>query len=58
MNSKVLVNSSIKALGVYYSYDPKLLLEKKIEKLDTIKKLINIWSSKGLSLYGKVTIIK
>ena len=52
-------NEPIKALGVYYSYDPKLLLEKNfIEKLDTIKKLINIWSSRGLSLYGKVTIIK
>ena len=52
-------NEPIKALGVYYSYDPKLLLEKNfIEKLDTIKKLINIWSTRGLSLYGKVTIIK
>ena len=49
----------IKALGVYYSYDPKLLHEKNfIEKLDSIKKLINIWSSRGLSIYGKVTIIK
>ena len=52
-------NEPIKALGVYYSYDPKLLLEKNfIVKLDTIKKLINTWSSRGLSLYGKVTIIK
>ena len=49
----------IKALGVYYSYDEKLLWEKNfIENLDKIKKLINIWSSRGLSLYGKVTIIK
>ena len=49
----------IKALGVYYSYDSKLLHEKNfIEKLDSIKKLINIWSSRGLSIYGKVTIIK
>ena len=41
----------IKALGVYYSYDPKLLHEKNIlEKLDSIKKLINIWSSRGLSI--------
>ena len=49
----------IKALGVYYSYDPKLLHEKNfIEKLDSIKKLINIWSSRGLSIYGKVTVIK
>jgi len=26
--------------------------------LDSVKKLINIWSSRGLSVYGKVTIIK
>ena len=49
----------IKALGVYYTYDIKLLHEKNfIERLDNVKKLINIWSSRGLSLYGKVTIIK
>ena len=37
----------------------KLLKEKNfIERLDSIKKLINIWSSRGLSIYGKVTIIK
>ena len=29
-----------------------------MRKLDKIKKLINIGSSRGLSLYGKVTIIK
>ena len=49
----------IKALGVYYSYGSKLLQEKNIiEKLDRVKKLVNIWSSRGLSLYGKVTVIK
>ena len=49
----------IKAFGVYYSYDIKLLHEKKIiERLDNVNKLINIWSSRGLSIYGKVTIIK
>ena len=42
----------IKALGVYYKYDPKLLKEKNfIEKLDSIKNLINIWSSRGPSLW-------
>ena len=29
-----------------------------LEKLDSIKKLINIWSSRGLSIYGKVTVVK
>ena len=52
-------NEPIKALGVHYSYDLKLLHEKNfIERLDSVKKLINIWSSRGLSFYGKVTIIK
>ena len=49
----------IKALGVYYSYDIRLLHEKQfIERLDSVKKLINIWSSRSLSIYGKVTITK
>ena len=29
-----------------------------IERLDSIKKLINIWSARGLLIYGNVTIIK
>ena len=36
-------NEPIKALGIYYTYDVKPL---------------NIWSSRGLSMYGKLTIIK
>ena len=52
-------NKPIKALGIYYTYDLKLLPEKNfIERLDSVKKLINIWSSRGLSIYGKVTVIK
>ena len=44
---------------VYYSYDTKLLHEKNfIERLDSVKKLVNIWSSRGLSVYGRVTVIK
>ncbi|KAL9968770.1 hypothetical protein ACROYT_G020892 [Oculina patagonica] len=47
----------IKALGIFFTYDKKLLFLKNFsEKLDKIKKLINIWSSRGLSLYGKRTI--
>ena len=49
----------IKALGVYYSCYIKLLHEKScIERLDSVKKLINVWSVRGLSVYGKVTIVK
>ena len=49
----------IKALGVFFTYDKKLLhLKNFSEKIYDIKKLINIWSSRGLSIYGKVTLIK
>ena len=49
----------VKALGVFFTYDKKLLhLKNYSEKIDDIKKLINIWSSRGLSIYGKVTLIK
>ena len=49
----------IKALGVFFTYDKKLLYEKNFKnKVDKMKKLVNIWSSRGLSIYGRVTIIK
>ena len=49
----------IKALGVFFTYDHKLSHSKNFsEKIVDIEKLINIWSSRGLSVYGKVTLIK
>ena len=49
----------INALVVYFTYSQKVLKENNfIERLDSVKKLINIWSSSGLSIYRKVTIIK
>ena len=51
--------TAIKALGVFFSYDDNQLCTKNFdEKLESIKKQISIWSSRGLSLYGKVTVIK
>ena len=39
----------IKALGVYFTYNQKLLKDNNfIERLGLVKKLINIWSSRGL----------
>ena len=49
----------IKALGAFFTHDQNLIYEKNFkDKVFKIKKLINIWSSRGLSLYGKVTVIK
>ena len=46
----------IKVPGVYFTYDQKLLKENNfIERLDSIKKLINTWSARGLSIYDKMT---
>jgi len=48
----------MKALGILYTYDQKLLLEKNfIKNLAKVKKLINVWPSSGLSIYSKVVII-
>ena len=53
------ISEPIKALGVFFTYDQALLYEKKFQhRLDNMKKLTNIWSSRGLSIYGKVTMIK
>ena len=42
-----------------FSYeDNQLYIKNFNEKLDRIKKQINIWSSRGLSFYRKVTIMK
>ena len=49
----------IKALGAFFTYNQNLLYQKNFkERLEDTKKLINIWSSRGLSIYGKVTVIK
>ena len=50
----------IKARGFHYSWIRYQTFAQKnfIERLDGVKKVINICSSRGLSIYGKVTIIK
>ena len=54
-----LPTEPIKALGVFFTYDHKLSHSKNfLEKIIDIKKLINIWFLRGLSLYRKVTLIK
>ena len=46
-------NEPIKALGIFDTYNLKLLHEKNfLDNLDNIKKVFNNWYSRGLSLYG------
>ena len=49
----------VKFLGIFITYDFKQLVEKNFkQRLKKIKKLINLWRSRGLSIHGKVNIIK
>ena len=50
---------SVKALGVHLSYNREVSFQKDFyDKITKIKKQIHQWSWRGLSLFGKVSIIK
>ena len=50
---------TVKNLGVLFSCNQKVVsLQNFEEKLDKIQKVINIWNMRGLSLFGRVTIVK
>ena len=50
---------SVKALGIVFTYNEVDLLQKNFyDKLKDIRMQTRLWSCQGLSLYGKVTIIK
>ena len=49
----------IKVLGIFITYDVKILVEKNFkQRLKKIANLINLCRSRGLSIHGKVNIIK
>ena len=51
--------TGVKNLGVYFSYwNEEVMAQNFEERLNKIQKTINLWSMRGLSLFGKVTIIK
>ena len=54
----VKCNTCVKFLGIYITYDVQILVEKNFkQRLKNIKNTINLWKSRGLSIYGKVKII-
>ena len=54
-----LSDEPIYALGVYFSYNEELATEKNFfDKLNPLKKLLNIWSSRDISIYGRINIVK
>ena len=54
-----LSDETVYALGVYFSYDEELATERNFfEKLPKLKKILNIWSCRDISIYGRVNIVK
>ena len=50
---------SVKALGICFSYNPNIHSQVNFyDKLKDIRTQTRLWSCRGLSLYGKITIIK
>ena len=47
--------TGVKTLGIHFSCDQE---QNFYERLSDIQKTINLWSLRGLSLFGKVTIVK
>ena len=55
----VKCKTCVKFVGRYITYDVQILEEKSFkQRLKRIKNTINLWKSRGLSINGKVNIIK
>jgi len=53
------VDEPIYALGVHFSYNQELTIEKNFfDKLNKLKQMLNVWSSRDISLYGRINIVK
>ena len=49
----------VKFLGIFITYDIQLLVEKNFkQRLKKVKNTLNLWKWRGLSIHGKVNIIK
>ena len=47
------------ALGVHFTYDREVSQRKNFfDKLGSLKKTLNIWSQRDISLYGKINLVK
>ena len=54
-----LSEEPIYALGGHFSYDEQLAAKKNFfNRLDPLRRTLNIWSSRDLSIYGNINIVK
>ena len=51
--------TGVETLGIYFSCDQEQVRKQNFQdRLNEVQKTINLWKLRGLSLFGKVTIIK
>ena len=48
----------VKILGIYYSYNEKLEIQKKFTRHTKIEKFLGIWRMRDLSIASKITVFK
>ena len=49
----------VNALGIYFTTDQKTSYSKSLEsRLLSLEKCLNVWSSRDLTLYGKINIVR
>ena len=54
-----IVNKAMKILGIYFTYDRQKYQELNFESIiESIKKSINLWNWRNLTLLGRIQIIK
>ena len=54
-----LSEEPIYALGVHFSYDEQLAAKKYFfDRLDPLRRILNIWSSRDISIYGRINVVK
>ena len=55
----LLSDEPVYALGVHFSYDREAALKKKFwDKIISLKKLLNIWSQRDISISDKINLVK
>ena len=59
MKSVNLVTSSVKILGIHFSYNEELMKEKNfVREIKKIENVLAVWRMRSLTLAGKITVLK
>ena len=59
MKSVNLVTSSVKLLGIYFSYNEEIMKDKNfVRVIKKIEKVLAVWRMRSLTLAGRITVLK